>query len=162
MGAFIFFQNLRQIKKNLIMEKSSATFFGSSSHTSKSSKTETHEESSGKKCDRGQQSGNRDDKECKGSVCWPVIIFIVIIIIILICLFCSSGLDNSTKTSCAAGLIVFLIIWALVIWFFCVYQNQTAAWFFLLVPVALAIFWWIARFLSQATHCGCETHSNVC
>ncbi|CAK7994867.1 Hypothetical protein POVR1_LOCUS385 [uncultured virus] len=140
------------------MEKTSASFFGSSKHTSKSTKSESFEEST----DDKSESHHNKSSGCQGTVCWPVIIFVIIVIIVLICLFCSSGFGHSEKTTWAAALILFLIIWTLVIWFFCQAQNQTAAWFFLLIPVALAIFWWIARFLAQATHCGCAKHTEVC
>ena len=146
------------------MDKSTTSFFGSSNKHTTETKSETKissDDSYDKQSKQSSSDRSRNSNDCDGNVCWPVIIFVVIVIIILICLFCSAW-SHRTKTLCAAGLILFLIIWALVIWFFCRSQGYTAAWFFLILPIAIIIFWLIARFLAQATNCGCQKHADVC
>lgn len=107
---------------------------------------------------------NKKDKcssKCAGNICWPVIIFLVIIIIAVACIFMSSW-DHSVKTTYAAGLIVFAVLWSLVLWFFCKSHSYAAAWFFLLVIFAVIIFWYIARFIARISVCGCEDHIDPC
>ena len=91
------------------------------------------------------------DTGCSGYTCWPVVIFVIFAIIILIGIMCSSKLDGSCKAWSFFCLLIFFIIWAAIIWFFCRAGQHAIAWFLLLLPVAIAIFWCLSYFLASAT-----------
>jgi lipopolysaccharide export LptBFGC system permease protein LptF len=81
---------------------------------------------------------------------WPLIIFIFLFIIIIIALFCS-GFDDGkhgNKTGTIAYVILFFIIWTIIIGYFCRSGDLTAAWFFLLLFIAIIFIWWIASKLA--------------
>lgn len=116
------------------------------------------------KCDSNIDSSFSDHSkfDCDGPTCWPVIIFVVIVIIIIICVACSNNITRHNKVWGAVLLILFLVVWALVLWFFCRAQSHTAAWFFLILPLGFLFIWWIASFLAAATSCGCGRSHGVC
>lgn len=91
--------------------------------------------------------------DCCGT-CWPVIIFVIFAIIVLIGILLTPKYDGNTKAwSFFVALIIF-IIWALILWAFCRSGNHAIAWFLLLLPIAIAIFWLLSLFLAGATTSG--------
>jgi hypothetical protein len=77
---------------------------------------------------------------------WPVWIFLFIFIIILLVCGCTCY-AGSYGSNVLAAILFFIIIWALVLWFFCRSGNTFAAWFFLLLAIAVLIVWVVARYL---------------
>lgn len=88
--------------------------------------------------------------DCCGT-CWPVIIFIIFAIIVLIGILLTPKYDGNTKAWTFFVALIFFIIWALILWAFCRSGNHAIAWFLLLLPAAIAIFWLLSLFLAGAT-----------
>lgn len=88
---------------------------------------------------------------CKQLACWPLIIFAIFAIIILIGILFSSKMDCNSKAWAFFGTLIWVLIWGAILWFFCKSGQHAAAWFLLLLPIAIAIFWFISVFLAYAT-----------
>lgn len=84
-------------------------------------------------------------------MCWPLVIFIIFAIIILIGILFSSRADSASKAWSFFIVLIFVIIWGAILWFFCSAGQHAIAWFLLLLPIAIAIFWWISTALACAT-----------
>ena len=88
---------------------------------------------------------------CKQLACWPVIIYAVFVIISLITILFASGLDSNTKAWSFFITLLWGLIWGAILWFFCRSGNHAIAWFLLLLPLAIGIFWFFSVFLARAT-----------
>ena len=88
---------------------------------------------------------------CKHAPCWPVIIFVIFAVIVLIVILFSSYMDNTVKTWTFFITLIVVLIWGAILWFLCKGGQHAAAWFLLLLPLAIAIFWFISAFLASAT-----------
>lgn len=100
----------------------------------------------------------REEKPCSekrkkgcGGGCWPVIIFVIIAVIILIGIVVGGGFNNSYRAWSFFGFLIFAIIWGAIIWGFCYSGQHAIAWFLLLLPIAIMIFWALAYFLAAST-----------
>lgn len=101
-------------------------------------------------------------KDCKtsGWACWaPVLVFIILFIIVMIGVFCSGcdykGYAGKGWTGCgiAGVVLLFFVIWLLLLCFFCKSGDTRAAWFFMLLLIAIVFVWVIACFLGKLTAC---------
>lgn len=107
--------------------------------------------------DKSQKSGKGEGSSwCRWA---PVLVFIILFIIIMIGVFCS-GCDykkhcgDGWSTCGIAGVVLlFFIIWLLLLCFFCKGNDSRAAWFFLLLLIAIIFVWVIACFLGKFTSC---------
>ena len=123
----------------------------SDSETWSTEKSDTTTKTKSRKSDSDDDKTNHthDDEDCeeeRDCCYWPLIIFIIIFIILLICGGCTSygGEHKSIGIAC---LLFFIIVWGLVLWFFCRSGNTFAAWFFLLLAIAVLIIYAIACLL---------------
>lgn len=88
---------------------------------------------------------------CAQAICWPVIIYAVFVLITLVTILFSSGLDSNTKAWSFFVTLLWGLIWGAILWFFCRSGNHAIAWFLLLLPLAIGIFWFFSYFLARAT-----------
>lgn len=98
-------------------------------------------------------------KSCANGVCWPLVIFVILAIIVLVAVLFSKQMDGQHRAWTFFGLLIVVLVWSLILWFFCRCGQQTIAWFLLLLPVALVIFWALAEFLAGVTG-GCGSKSR--
>lgn len=97
------------------------------------------------------QEGQSAQNTCKSVIPWPVIIFFILAIIFLLGILFSSKFDSNQKAWYFFVVLIWALIWGAILYFFCVSGNQAIAWFLLLLPVAIAIFWFLSVFLAAAT-----------
>jgi len=98
---------------------------------------------------------------CSGGVCWPLVIFVILAIIVLIAILFNRQMDGTNKAWSFFVALIVVLIWALILWFFCKCGQQTIAWFLLLLPIAVAIFWALSSFLAGVSCGGCP-NAEVC
>ena len=98
-----------------------------------------------------EHQDNQEKSMCQQFVCWPFVIYIIIAIIALISILFSARISSNQKAWSFFGTLIFVLIWAAIIYFFCQSGNHAIAWFLLLLPLAIAIFWAISVFLAAAT-----------
>lgn len=97
------------------------------------------------------QEAHSAQNTCRNVICWPVIIFIILAIIFLLGILFSSKFNSNEKAWYFFIVLIWTLIWAAILYFFCVSGNQAIAWFLLLLPIAVLIFWFISVFLAAAT-----------
>jgi len=88
---------------------------------------------------------------CRQLACWPVIIFVIFAIILMVWILFTPKMESSTKSWSFFTVLIWTIIWGSILWFFCSAGQHAIAWFLLLLPLAIAIFWFIAVVLASAT-----------
>jgi len=115
---------------------------------------------------RSVNDSKSEDNECEVNTCansyWPLVVFIILAVIVLIGVLFASSLSTNQKTWTFFILLFVFIIWAFIIWAFCKCGQQTIAWFLLLLPIAVAIFWAIAYFMAAVTCGNCPSKTIGC
>jgi len=87
---------------------------------------------------------------CSSYPPWPAIIFGVILIIVLLAVLFYDA-PSSAKGATFLSVLLFGLIWLAILWWLAIAGWHAASWFFLILPIAIAITYAIAYWISSAT-----------
>lgn len=94
------------------------------------------------------QDVSKSQPKCKGSVCWPLIVYIILTITALIAVLAVPNLDGGSKATTFIICLVWSLFWGFILWWLCRYCHWVWAWILLFVPFIINILFFIIVLLA--------------
>jgi hypothetical protein len=91
----------------------------------------------------------KETAKCKGTICWPLIVYIIITVIALLAILFTPQLDASSKSFAIVITFIWALFWGFILWKLCNYCHWGWAWILLFIPFIINVLFFMVVLLAM-------------